>query len=156
METEKTRLILNYLTQQGLNPKQDEEGDIQFDYEGQALFIHPVDEDRQLLKVFGFAWRSDEEPEDEEDDPELILALQVANIASAKHDGVKVIALPERLIVVTSEQFHEPFETFKSTFTRVLKTLVECTEDVNQMMEEGFEDDFDDDDDDDAFDPESN
>lgn len=160
MEKQKTELLLNYLGQQGLNPKLDEEGDIQFEYEGQALFIHPTEEDRQILKVFGFAWRSDDEPgTEEEEDQELFLALQVANICTAKHDGVKVIALPERLIVATTEQFHEPFETFKLTFTRVLKALIEAMDETFQLMEDGLGDDFedeDDEDDDDDFDPESN
>lgn len=155
MEQKKTELLLNYLGQQGLNPKVDEEGDIQFEFQGQSLFIHPVEEDRQILKVFGFAWRAEDELGDEDEiDQELMLSLQVANICTAKHDGVKVIALPERMIVATSEQFHEPFESFKPTFARVLTSLTEAMEDAFQMMEEDMDDeDYDDEDD---FDPESN
>ncbi|MFM7131203.1 MAG: hypothetical protein ACKO0V_17790 [bacterium] len=155
MEQKKTELLLNYLGQQGLDPKVDEEGDIQFEFEGQPLFIHPVEEDRQVLKVFGFAWRAEEELGDEDEiDQELMLSLQVANICTAKHDGVKVIALPERMIVATSEQFYEPFENFKPTFARVLKSLTEAMEEAFQMLEEGLDDeDYDDEDD---FDPESN
>lgn len=155
MEQKKTEMLLNYLGQQGLNPKVDEEGDIQFEFEGQPLFIHPVEEDRQILKVFGFAWRAEDEQGDEDEiDQELMLSLQVANICTAKHDGVKVIALPERMIVATSEQFYEPFENFKPTFARVLTSLNEAMEEAFQMMEEGMdEEDYDDEDD---FDPESN
>lgn len=155
MEQKKTEMLLNYLGQQGLNPKVDEEGDIQFEFEGQPLFIHPFEEDRQILKVFGFAWRAEDEQGDEDEiDQELMLSLQVANICTAKHDGVKVIALPERMIVATAEQFYEPFENFKPTFARVLTSLNEAMEEAFQMMEEGMdEEDYDDEDD---FDPESN
>lgn len=150
----KTEMIFNYLNQQGFQPTLDEEGDIQFEYDGMPWFIHPEDDDEQLLKIFSFAWRSDLESEDE-DDQEMMLALQVANICTAKHDTVKVIALPDRLIVVAVEQFYEPFESFKGTFLRVLNALKNCTDDVQQLMEEGF-DDFEDDDEDEDFDPESN
>lgn len=151
----KTEMILSFLKQQGFQPTLDEEGDIQFEDDGMPWFIHPEEEDPQLLKIFSFAWRTELDSE-EEDEQEMMLALQVANICTAKHDAVKVIALPDRLIVVAAEQFFEPFETFKATFSRVLDALKNCTDDVQQLMDEGFDFDDDDDEEDEDFDPESN
>jgi hypothetical protein len=152
MSQSKTELIANYLKSAGYSPSVDEEGDIMFEYDGYPLFIHPDEEDSQVLKLFGFAWRSDHE---EEDDSELILALQVANDCMAKFSGVKVITLPSRHIVVAVEQFYEPFETFQGTFDRILKSLKSCAEEVHEMMESDY-DDEDDEDEDYEFDPESN
>lgn len=151
----KTESIYNFLNQQGFHPNMDEEGDIQFEFDGHPWFIHPDEEDPHLLKIFTFAWQSEPDVEEDEDQ-ELMLALQVANICSAKHDAVKVIALPDRLIVVSAEQIYDPFETYKSTFLRLLNSLKNCTEDVQQLMENGFDDDDFDDEDEGDFDPESN
>ena len=156
MPQPKTDLILNFLSQEGFRPTVDEEGDVRFQFEGQTLFIHPEEDDPQLMKLFGFAWRFDSEPEEEDDDPELVLALQVAGICSAKHNGIKAIAIPERVIVVVAEQFHEPFEAFKGTFFRLLDAIKACTNEVQELMEMEYEDDDDDEDEDDDFDPESN
>lgn len=151
MSQTKTETIASHLKSKGYDPTIDEEGDIMFEYEGYPFFIHPDEDDPQVLKLFGFAWRSEFE---EEDDSELILALQVANDCMAKHSGVKVITLPSRHIVVAAEQFYEPFETFRGTFDRLLKSLKTCAEDVHEMMESDFDED--DEDEDYEFDPESN
>lgn len=152
MSATKTEIIASHLRNSGYDPSIDEEGDIMFEFEGYPLFIHPDEEDPQVLKLFGFAWRSDHE---EEDDSELILALQVANDCMAKHSGVKVITLPSRHIVVAVEQFFEPFDTFRGAFDRILKSLKTCAEEVHEMMESDY-DDEDDEDEDYEFDPESN
>ena len=151
MSHPKTESILNFLSESGLNPAIDNEGDILFEFEGQPLFIHPDEDDPQALKLFGIAWRSDPETEDD-DDAELILALQVANDCSARHSGVKAITLPSRDIIVEVEQFYEPFEAFRSTLPRLLKAIKGCTEEVQMMMDE-YEDD---EEDGYEFDPESN
>ena len=135
MSQPKTDLILKFLSQEGFRPTVDEEGDIRFQFEGQTLFIHPEEADPQLLKLFGFAWRFDSEPEEEDEDPELVLALQVAGICSAKHNGIKAIAIPERVIVVVAEQFYEPFETFKGTFFRLLDAEATAPGQIRQWMQ---------------------
>jgi len=153
MANSKSEAIIDHLLKEGYRPSIDEEGDILFEFEGQPLFIHPDEDDPQVLKIFGFAWRSDNEFEDEEDDDsELMLALQVANDCSARHAGVKVITLPTRHIIVAAEQIYEPFDVFQNTLQRILKALKNCAEEVQTMMDADYEDD----DADFDFDPESN
>ncbi len=89
--------VLDALQEDGFRPEVDPDGDVAFKVQGQQLFVHCVEGDVPLMRVFG-QWQIDEElPTDE------LTRLRACNALTLRLNAVKV-GLNGDTLYVTMEQ----------------------------------------------------
>ena len=122
----KAELYVQHLEQEGYKPRIDEDNDVIFKFEGMTLVLSNDDEDtpffRLLLPNF---WEIESEEEQQ--------ALRAMNAVNARLKVLKLV-LVRGHVWASVELFFDPFETFKSVFTRSVRLVLQGAKEFRDEM----------------------
>jgi hypothetical protein len=116
---ERIELYKEYLEEEGYRPKIDEEGDLEFKYQGCRIMLQVDDDDENFFCLF-VAYSIDE-------DEDIMNVYQAVNEAN-KLTRVAKATVGESCIIICTEQFLSSPELFKDQFDRCVISLDVCTE----------------------------
>lgn len=123
--------VKEYLTDQGFRPSIDQDGDLQFKYEGGRYFIEAKEKDEMFIRiVFPNFWEI-ETPE------EKIKCYEAANSVSRGVKVVKVFVVDFKdgsNVWASVELFLPDLEAFKVVFLRSIRLLSSIPVDFSDFM----------------------
>ena len=126
---ERAEMYRSFLAEEGYTPTLDDDGDVQFKYEGGNYFISVDEKDEEFFRiVYPFFWSI-------ENESERAKVTQAALIATAETKVAKVFPVRDNTWA-SIEMFCSPPEVFKTVLGRSLRALRAAVQTFREKMQE--------------------
>lgn len=126
----KATVFMNWLSEEGYRPTLDDDGDVQFKYEGLTFILFGEEEDSTYFRLVLPAFH-------EFSDENSKAVAYLAAVEIAHQYKVAKIYFVKDTAWAAAEMFIDPIENFSKVLERCLKLLVSAGRDfVNRMEEE--------------------
>ena len=124
-------LYLDYLKEEGFKASVDEEGDIEFKFEGDKYILFVEEKDLEYFRIqsgYGFEFKTDEDK---------IKSLQVLNSVNYEYKLGKIcVDIDEELVIVETGFFLVKPDDFKLFFKRCLGIIQGMISDFSDRVNE--------------------
>ena len=114
-KSERAKLYLDYLNEEGFRPSVDGDGNITFKVEGEPLYIVIDEKQEDYFELIAFVGKLDKD--------EIARGVDAANFVTLNARVAKVCVDPEGYVSTSVEMFIKPPEGIKNVFSRALSAL---------------------------------